>query len=78
MITYMVFNLSFADNAILSCLFLFFLIIDLNLLLPTFMAQIFNHTPELAIPVGTTTNKTNSKIETQSEIVESKIIKSLI
>ena len=43
-----------------------------------FMAQIFNHTPELAIPVGTPTNETNSKIETQSEIVESKIIKSLI
>ena len=78
MITYMAFNLSFADNAILSCLFLFFLIIELNLLLPTFMAQNFNHTPELAIPVGTPTNETNSKIETQSEIVESKIIKSLI
>ena len=78
MITYMVFDFSFADNAILSCLFLFFLIIDLNLLLPTFMAQTFNHTSELAIPAGTPTNETNSKIETQSEIGESKIIKSLI
>ena len=58
--------------------FYFSLIIDLNLLLPTFMAQIFNHIPELAIPIGTPTNETNVKIETQSEIVETKIIKCLI
>lgn len=43
-----------------------------------FMAQIFNHTPELEIPIGIPTNKTNAKIETQSEIVKTKIIKCLI
>ena len=42
------------------------------------MAQIFNHIPELAIPIGIPTNETNAKIETQPEIVKTKIIKCLI
>ena len=42
------------------------------------MAQIFNHTPELAIPIGIPTNEINAKIETQSEIVKTEIIKCLI
>ena len=45
--------------------FYFSLIIDLNLLLPTFMAQIFNHIPELAIPIGIPTNEPNAKIKTR-------------
>ena len=40
--TLMVFNLVFANNTILSCLFFFFLIINLYDLIPTFNAQIFN------------------------------------
>ena len=38
----MVLNLSFANNTILSCFFLFFLIIDLYFLIPVVITQIFN------------------------------------
>ena len=38
----MLFNSDFANNAILPCLFLFFLIIDLYFLIPAATAEIFN------------------------------------
>ena len=48
----MLFDLDFANNTILSCLFFFFLIIDLNLLIPAVIAQVFNPIAELVIPIG--------------------------
>ena len=45
-------NLASPSNTILSYFFLFFLIIDLYFLFPTVIAQIFNPTTELAIPIG--------------------------
>ena len=58
-------NLVFAGNTIVSCVSLYFLIIDLYLLLPSVIAQIFNPTAELVIPTGTPTNDANAEIETQ-------------
>ena len=63
----MVFSLVFASNTILSCFFLFFLIIDLYLLIPTVVAQIFIPTAELAIPKGTPTNEVNAEIEATTD-----------
>ena len=45
----MLFNLVFVHKTISSCLFFFFLIIDLNFLIAAVMAQIFNSTAELVI-----------------------------
>ena len=56
-------NFVFAGDAILSCFFLFFLIISLYLLNPAVIAHIFNPTAELVIPTGTPTNKANTEIE---------------
>ena len=47
----MLFNLDFANNKILSCFFLFFLIINLHFLIPTVITQIFNPITELVIPI---------------------------
>ena len=43
----MLFNLDFATNIILSCLFFFSLIIDLYFTIPATIAQIFSHTAKL-------------------------------
>ena len=53
----MLFNLDFANNAILSCLFFFFLIIDLYFLIPAAIAQIFNPIAELVMPTGLPINQ---------------------
>ena len=50
--TSMLFNLDFADNTILSCLFFFSLIINSYFLIPEVIAQIFNPIAEFMIPVG--------------------------
>ena len=55
-------NLFFANNAILLCFFLFFLII--YFLYNSVTAYIFNPTAELAISTGTTTDEANAEIET--------------
>ena len=60
----MVFNLIFASDTILSCFFLFFLVIDLYFLIAAVNAQIFNPTAEVAIPIGMPTNKAKAEIET--------------
>ena len=70
--TSIVSKLAFPSNTILSCFFLFFLIIDLYYLIPTVIAQIFNPTAELAIPTGTSTNEANAEIETQPLTAEIK------
>ena len=50
--TSLLFNLHFANNTILSCFFLLFLVIDLYFLMPPAIAQIFNPIAELVIPTG--------------------------
>ena len=71
--TSMSFNLDFADNYILSCFFLFFLITDLYFLIPAFITQIFNPIIELAIPIGIPTKEAKAEIETHPVIVKIKI-----
>ena len=53
--TWIVFNLSFCNYAILSCFFFFF-IIDWNVLIPAVIEQIFIPTAELVIAMGIATN----------------------
>ena len=67
----MVFNLVFANNIILSCFFLSFLIVDLSILAIT--AQILNPFAELVIPKGIPTKEPNVGIETQLVTAEAKI-----
>ena len=71
----MLFNLDFARNAILSCFFFFFLIIDLYFLIPTVIAQIFNPIEELVIPIGIPTKEAKAEMETHPVIVQAKIRK---
>ena len=65
----MLFNLDFA---ILSCFFFFFLIIDLYVLIPAVIAQIFNPTAELVISVGTPLKEAKAETETHLVMVEAK------
>ena len=53
----------------------FFLIIDLYLLTPAVIAQIFNPIAELTIPIGTPIKGAKSEIEIHPVIVETKIRK---
>ena len=63
--TFMVFHLDFANKTILSCFFsFFFLIINLYFLIPAVIAQIFNPTTEIAIPIGILTKESKAEIET--------------
>ena len=48
----MLFSLDFANNIILSCLFLFLLIIGLYFLIPAAFVQIFITIAEIVIPIG--------------------------
>ena len=47
----MVFHVVFVKKTILSCLFFFLLVINLNSLVPTFITQIFDPTAEFAMPI---------------------------
>ena len=71
----MLFDLDFAKNAILSCVFFFFLIIDLYFLIPAVIPQIFVPTAELVIPAGMVTNEANAEIEMEPATVETNISK---
>ena len=53
--------------------FFFFLIVDLNVWIPAVIAQFFILMAELVIPTGTQTKEADAEIETQPEIVDSKI-----
>ena len=70
----MLFNSDFANNTIVSCIFLFFLIIDLHFLIPAVITQIFNRIVELAIPIGNPTKEEKAEIETHPVMVEFTII----
>ena len=70
----MLFNLDFANNTILSCLFFFFLIIDLYLLILAVITQIFNPTAELLIPTRIPTKEAKSEMETHPVTLQTKKI----
>ena len=67
-----VFKLAFANNTILLCFFLLFLIIDLYFLITAVIAQTFNSTAELAILLVTPTNEVNAELETEPLTAETK------
>ena len=69
--TSVLFKLVFANNTILSCFFIFFLIIDLYLVI----TQIFNPVAQLVIPMGIPTKESKAKMEIHPVNVEAKIRK---
>ena len=71
----MLFNLDFANKTILSCLFFFFLIIDLFFLIPAVNAQIFNPIAESVIPIRVPIKEAKAEMETYPVIIEAKIRK---
>ena len=64
----MIFNLHFAKDIILC--FFFFLFIDLYILIPAVVTQIFTLVAELVIPNGISTEEAEAEIETHPAIVE--------
>ena len=54
---------------------IFFLIINLNLLIPAAIAQIFNPIAELLIPIGIPNKEAKAEIKIHPIIVEAKIRK---
>ena len=66
----MLFNLDFPNNTILSCSFLFFLIIDLYFLIAAVITQIFNSILEITIRIGIPTKEEKVEMETHQVIVE--------
>ena len=66
----MIFNLDFANNTILSCLFFFFLIPDRYLLIPAVIARIFYPIAEFVIPIEIPVKEQKQKCRV---IVEAKI-----
>ena len=71
----MLFDLDFHNNAILSCFFFFFLIIDIYFLISPAIAQIFNPIAKLIIPIVIPTKETKAEIEIHSVTAETKIRK---
>ena len=72
----MLFNLDFANNTTLSCLFFFLLIIiDLYFLIPTVIAQIFNHIADLVILIATLAKEAKAEMQTYPVTLEIKISK---
>ena len=71
----MVFNLVVASNTFLQWFCLFFLIIDLTVLISAVITQVFNPTVENAILVGLPTNDAKEETETHPVILDSKISK---
>ena len=60
----MLLNLDFANNTILSCFFLFFLIVDWYFLMPAVITQIFTPIVELVIPIEIPTKEAKVEMET--------------
>ena len=71
--TSMLFNLDFANSTFLSCFFYFFLIIDLDILIPAASAHIFNPIAELVIPVGIPKKESKAEAEMHPLTAETKI-----
>ena len=68
--------LVFENNTMLSCIFFVFLIIDLYILIPAVIAQIFNPIAELVTPIEISSKEAKAEIEIYPAIVEAKIRKS--
>ena len=73
--TSIVIYLVFASNTTLSCFFLFFLIIDSKILISEAIAQIFNSTAQLTMPIAIPTKETKEETETHSVTTKAKISK---
>ena len=76
--TSMLFNLNFANNTILSCVFFFFLIIDLYFFIQAVIVQILlkiNPIEKLVIPIGILIKEEKTEIEIHPVTVEAKIRK---
>ena len=73
----MLLNLDSANNTISSGFFFFFLIIDLYVLIPAAIAQIFNPIAELVIPIGMSSKEAKAEIEIHPVTAEAKIRKYL-
>ena len=71
--TSMLFNLDFAKNTILSCFFVFFLIIDINFLIPAAIVQMFTLIVELVISIGILSKEAKAETEIHRIIVDAKI-----
>ena len=71
----MLFNLVFANDTFLSCFFVFFLMIDLHVLISAFNAQIFSPFSELVTPIGIPTKEVKGEIEIHPVNVEAKMEK---
>ena len=68
----MLFNLDFAYNIILLRSF-FSLIIDLYILIPEVIVQVFNPNAEIVIPIGIPSKEAKTEIEIHSITTEAKI-----
>ena len=68
----MLFNLVFANNTILPCLFFCFLISDFKILILDLFAQIFNPVAELVIPIEILTKEAKAEMGTDPATVEAK------
>ena len=71
----MLFNVGFANNAILSCFFLFFLIIGLYFLIPAVIEQISKPITDFIILIGIARKEATAEIEIHPGTVEAKIRK---
>ena len=72
----MLFNLDFANNTTLSCFFFFLLIIIyLYFLIPTVIAQIFNHIADLVILIAILAKVAKAEMQTYPVTLEIKISK---
>ena len=71
--TSMLFNLDFAKNTILSCFFVFFLIIDINFLIPAAIVQMFTLIVELVISIGILSKEAKAETEIHRIIADAKI-----
>ena len=71
----MLLNLKFPNNTVLSCFFIFFLIIDLYFLIPALIAQIFSSIAQLLIRIGIPNKEAKAEMETHPVIVEITISK---
>ena len=72
----MLFNLDFANNAVLSCFF--FLIIDLYFVIAAVIVHIFNPISELVIQIEIPNKEEKEEMEIHPVILEVKIRKSSI
>ena len=59
--TFMLFDLDFANDTILSCFFLIFLIIDLYFLILAAIAQIWSPVAELVTPIRMPNKESKSR-----------------